>query len=132
MDRRQLAAVKSCDHLKEDGKPCVGGQTFHDGVARYICLRCHTVWASDELPAHLRPGSPVGGDFEILPVSKEDLRLWMMEQKEIIYELRLDYDRWLRDWNQKLDERRKRFEDDILDAESWLLRYERAYGLDRR
>jgi len=58
----RAAMQEACRHLKENGRPSIGGMKDSRGATHYICLRCQKEWVDDELPQYLRNNLPeIGG-----------------------------------------------------------------------
>lgn len=56
------AMQQNCPHLKENGRPAIGGIRDSGNNTHYICLRCSKEWINSELPHHLRSNlSEIGG-----------------------------------------------------------------------
>lgn len=47
------ALQNACDHRKENGRPCVGGQKLSNNHFVFICQHCYRTWDEKTLPPHL-------------------------------------------------------------------------------
>jgi hypothetical protein len=50
---RRDATQAACPHLKENGKPNIGGQELSSGDVLFICQLCYKTFNQDTLPRHL-------------------------------------------------------------------------------
>ena len=51
---RILRNQAACAHIKQDGKPAIGGQFDHRRRQIFICVKCQKTFIGNELPVHLR------------------------------------------------------------------------------
>lgn len=54
----QKYSQDNCDHLKENGKKCIGGQHNSSHVPVFLCLKCQKTWFGFANPEHNPNGLP--------------------------------------------------------------------------